>query len=64
MAAWFGIAMEAWTLGTFDAFPDDHRRDAHLSGKVAEALMAQVTQLLAQPPSIEKADVLAATLSG
>ncbi|PYI82540.1 MAG: antibiotic biosynthesis monooxygenase, partial [Verrucomicrobia bacterium] len=34
-------------------------RDAHLSGKVAEALMEKAPELLSEPPKIEKADVLA-----
>ena len=48
----------------FDAFPDDAGRQAHLSGKVAAALMAQAAELFAQPPSIEKIDVLASKLPG
>ena len=60
--AWFGIRLGPSTFGIFDAFPDDSGRDAHLSGRVAAALMAKASELLAQPPSIEKADVLAAKL--
>jgi hypothetical protein len=40
------------------------RRDAHLSGKVAAALMARAGELFAVPPSIGKLDVLAAKLPG
>ena len=39
-------------------------RQAHLSGKVAATLMAKAPELLAQPPTIEKVDVLAAKLPG
>lgn len=60
--AWFGIRLGPTTFGIFDAFPDDSGRDAHLSGKVAAALMAKAPDLLAEPPSIEKVDVLAAKL--
>lgn len=60
--AWFGIRMGTGTFGIFDAFPDDAARRAHLSGRVAEALMAKAGDLLAQPPSIEKLDVIAAKL--
>ncbi len=60
--AWFAIRLGPSTFGIFDAFPDESGRSAHLSGKVAEALMAQAPELLAQPPSIEKVDVLAAKL--
>jgi len=60
--AWFGIRLGPTTFGIFDAFPDESGRQAHLSGKVAAALMAKAPELLAQPPAIEKADVLAAKL--
>lgn len=60
--AWFGIQLGPSTFGIFDAFPDEAGRQAHLSGKVAAALMAKAADLLAQPPSIERVDVLAAKL--
>ena len=47
------------TVAIFDAFPDDAGRDADLSGKVAKALLEKAPELLAEPPKIEKADVLA-----
>jgi quinol monooxygenase YgiN len=59
---WFGIRLGPATFGIFDAFPDEAGRQAHLSGKVAAALMAKAPELLAQPPVIEKADVLAVKL--
>ena len=61
--AWFAIRMGATTFGIFDAFPDEEGRQAHLSGKVAAALMEKAPELLAEPPAIEKVDVLAAKLS-
>ena len=60
--AWFGIQLGPSTFGIFDAFPDDEGRQAHLSGRVAAALMANAADLLSQPPSIEQVDVLAAKL--
>lgn len=60
--AWFGIRLGPNTFGIFDAFPDEAGRQAHLLGKVAAALMAKASELLAHPPVIEKADVLAAKL--
>lgn len=60
--AWFGIRLGPSTFGIFDAFPDEAGRQAHLNGKVAAALLAKAGELLAQPPSIEKVDVLAAKL--
>ncbi len=60
--AWFGIRLGPSTFGIFDAFPDEAGRQAHLSGKVAAALMARASELFASPPAIEKVDVLAAKL--
>jgi quinol monooxygenase YgiN len=60
--AWFGIRLGPSTFGIFDAFTDEKGRQAHLSGKVAAALMAKAPELLAKPPVIEKLDVLAAKL--
>ena len=61
-AVWFGIRLGPSTFGIFDAFPDESGRQAHLSGALAAALMSKAPELLAQPPSIEKADVLAVKL--
>jgi quinol monooxygenase YgiN len=60
--AWFAIRLGPSTFGIFDAFPDEAGRQAHLTGRVAAALMAQAPDLLSQPPSIDKVDVLAAKL--
>jgi quinol monooxygenase YgiN len=62
--AWFGIRLGPTTFAIFDAFPDEAGRQAHLTGKVAAALMAKAPDLLAGPPKIQKADVLAAKLPG
>ena len=59
---WFAIRMGQSTFGIFDAFPDESGRTAHLTGKVAAALMAKASDLLAQPPVIEKIDILATKL--
>jgi quinol monooxygenase YgiN len=59
---WFAIRMGQSTFGIFDAFPNDSGRKAHLSGRVAAALMAKAPELLAQPPLIENVDVLAVKL--
>jgi quinol monooxygenase YgiN len=60
--AWFGIRLGPSTFGIFDAFPDENGREAHLKGRVAAALMAKASDLLAKPPVIEKVDVIAAKL--
>jgi quinol monooxygenase YgiN len=59
---WFGVRLSQSSFGIFDAFADESGRDAHLSGKVAAALMAKAPDLFASAPSIEKADVLAVKL--
>jgi quinol monooxygenase YgiN len=60
--AWFAIRLDKSTFGIFDVFPDDAGREAHLNGRVAAALMAKASDLLAKPPSIQKIDVLASKL--
>jgi quinol monooxygenase YgiN len=60
--AWFAIRLGPSTFGIFDAFPAEAGRQAHLAGRVAAALMAKAPDLLSEPPSIEKVDVLAAKL--
>jgi quinol monooxygenase YgiN len=62
--AWFAIRLGPLTFGIFDAFPDEAGRQAHLSGRVAAALMAKSPELLSQPPMIENVEVLAAKLPG
>lgn len=59
---WFGIRLGASTFGIFDAFPDEAGRQAHLSGKVAAALMERASELFAEPPIIENVNVLAVKL--
>ncbi len=61
--AWFAIRLGPSKFAIFDVFPDDSGRQAHLSGKVAEALMARADELFAQPPDIQQIDVIAAKLS-
>jgi len=60
--AWFAIRMGPSTFGIFDVFPDESGRQAHLTGRVAAALMAKASDLLAETPAIEKIDVLASKL--
>jgi quinol monooxygenase YgiN len=59
---WFAIRLGPSTFGIFDAFEDESGRQAHLSGQVAAALKAKASELFAQPPSIEKTDVIAAKI--
>jgi quinol monooxygenase YgiN len=57
--SWYALQVGPSTFGIFDTFPTDAGRDAHLSGPVAAALMAKAPELLSEPPSIQKVDLLA-----
>jgi quinol monooxygenase YgiN len=59
---WFALRLSKSEFGIFDAFPNDAGRDAHLNGPIAAALMAKASELLAEPPRIEKVELLAAKL--
>ena len=59
---WYAIKLGPGIFGIFDTFADDPGRDAHLAGRVAEALMAKAPDLLAKAPSIEKIDIIAAKI--
>jgi quinol monooxygenase YgiN len=61
---WFAIRLGPSTFGIFDAFPDEAGRQAHLNGRIAAALMAKASDLLAKAPVIERVDVLAAKMPG
>src|SRR3954463_11780472 len=60
--AWFALRLGRSTFGIFDAFPNEAGRQAHLNGQIAAALMAKAPALLAEPPTIERVEVLAAKL--
>ena len=57
---WFALKLGPSTFGIFDTFVDESGREAHLSGRLAAALMQKAPELLAEPPTIEKVGVLAA----
>lgn len=57
---WFALKIGPSTFGIFDAFADESGRQAHLAGQIAATLMAKAPELLAQAPTIEQIDVLAA----
>lgn len=61
---WYALRTAADTFWIVDAFADDAARDRHLGGEIASALMARAGELLAEPPEIGKAEVLAAKLPG
>lgn len=59
--AWFAVRMGPSTFAIFDVFQDDSGRQAHLSGRVAAALMENAGKLFT-PPTIEQLDVIASKL--
>jgi quinol monooxygenase YgiN len=62
--AWFALRTEPNVFYIVDAFATDADRGKHLGGDIAKALMAKAPELLAEPPKIEKADVLGVKLPG
>ena len=55
---WFALRLSPTTFGVFDAFHDEAGRQTHLSGPIAQALLAKAPELFASPPSIEPIEVL------
>ena len=55
---WFALRLSPSTFGVFDAFYDEAGRQNHLSGPIAQALMARADELFTSPPSIESIEVL------
>jgi quinol monooxygenase YgiN len=56
---WYAVRLAPDHFVIFDTFADDKGRKAHLEGPIAAALMAHADNLLAAPPEILFADVLA-----
>ncbi|MEP7376633.1 MAG: antibiotic biosynthesis monooxygenase [Chitinophagaceae bacterium] len=56
---WYAIQIGPSTFGIFDTFETEEGRQAHLSGPIAAALMANAAALLAKDPVIEEVDLLA-----
>ena len=56
---WMALRTGPTAFWIVDAFPGDAERQVHLNGPIAAALMANADRLLAEPPEINQADVLA-----
>ena len=56
---WFAARTSPTTFWIFDTFGSEDARQAHINGEIAAALMAKADELLASPPEILAADVLA-----
>ena len=57
---WFALRTDESTFWIIDAFASEEARQAHITGPIAAALMANADRLLAEPLTILPADVLAA----
>lgn len=56
---WYALQIGPSTFGIFDTFETEDARQAHLSGEIAKALMANASELLAKEPVLEMVDLLA-----
>ena len=56
---WYAGRTSPTTFWIFDTFGSEDARQAHINGEIAAALMANADELLASPPEILAADVLA-----
>jgi quinol monooxygenase YgiN len=59
--SWYALKLGPRSFGIFDTFADQAGRDAHLSGDIARALFARADELLAEPPTVVKPEILAGT---
>jgi quinol monooxygenase YgiN len=59
---WLALRTDERTFWIVDAFPTEGDREDHLGGPIAQALMEHADRLLADPPQILPAAVLAAKL--
>jgi quinol monooxygenase YgiN len=64
--SWYAIQEGPSRFAIFDTFDDEAGREAHLNGKVAEALMAKAKagDLFAKAPEIHKLGIIADKLRG
>jgi quinol monooxygenase YgiN len=62
--AWFALRTAPNVFYIVDAFKSEADRDKHIGGEIAKALFAKAPELLAEPPAIEKAEVLGDKIGG
>jgi quinol monooxygenase YgiN len=55
---WYGVKIAPGMYGVFDTFDDETGREAHLTGPIAKALMANAAELFSNEIKIEKMDIL------
>jgi len=59
---WYAVRLSPTSFAIFDTFPDEAARQAHLNGRIPAALASAADDLLAEPPAIRPAEVLAAKI--
>ncbi|MBA2443999.1 MAG: antibiotic biosynthesis monooxygenase [Nocardioidaceae bacterium] len=57
---WYAFKIGDSTYGIFDTFNDEEGRQAHLNGRIPEALGQVASDLLAAEPDIRPVEILAA----
>jgi len=57
--SWYAVRFDQTTFGIFDTFKNEAGRNAHLQGRVAEALFARAAELFEMPPSVRQPVILA-----
>ena len=57
--SWYALKLGPRSFGIFDTFADQAARDAHLGGDIAKALFARADELLSEPPTVVKPEILA-----
>lgn len=56
--SWYAVRFGPSSFGIFDTFDDEAGRQAHLTGDIAAALMANAETLLAVAPDIRQAEII------
>ncbi|TQF06868.1 antibiotic biosynthesis monooxygenase [Kitasatospora acidiphila] len=57
--SWYSFQESPTVFGVFDTFDDEEGRDAHLNGRIADAIREIAPTLLAAPPEIKRTTILA-----
>ncbi|MER5529763.1 antibiotic biosynthesis monooxygenase [Streptomyces sp. NPDC002677] len=60
---WFSFRENATTFGVFDTFEDEQGRQAHLTGRIADALGEAAQTKLSAPPVVAPVDLLGTKVS-
>ena len=58
-SAWYALKLGPAKFGIFDTFRDEQGRNEHLTGAIAKALFARAEELFANPPRVDKLEILA-----